>query len=144
MIKGSKIEEQKRLDLMMECGRLEEVQRIDERDNVRTQKQINGHGQIMKQMKERQLKRLKTKEALAQEAQEMLRHTKELDIEEKQSILNRKHQQKILLDDILEANSKAMEKKHVIYAKEREEDDKIMDYLKEKATKEEEFAEEQK
>jgi len=67
-----------------------------------------------------------------------------LEIDDKQQVLNRKHQQKVLLDDILEANQKAVEKKHVIHNKEREEDDQIMQYLVEKATKEAEFAEEQK
>merc|ERR1712194_55903 len=63
---------------------------------------------------------------------------------DKQQILNRKHQQKVLLDDICEANGKAVEKKHQIHAKIKDEDDKVMQYLVEKATKEAEHAEELK
>merc|ERR1712054_502241 len=88
--------------------------------------------------------RTPTKKTLAREAQDMLKHIKELEIDEKQQILNRKHQQKVLLDDICEANTKAVEKKHLIHNKVKEEDDKIMQYLVEKATKEAEIAEEQR
>jgi len=144
LIRGCKVEEQKRLDMMYEVGRLTEVKRVDDQDFRRKKLQKNGHGIIVDQMKERQLKRLKEKEGLAKEAQQMLKHIKELEIDDKQQVLNRKHQQKVLLDDILEANQKAVEKKHDNHAKEREDDDKIMDYLVEKATKEAEFAEETK
>jgi len=144
LIRGANVEEQKRLDMMYELGRLKEVKRVDDRDNRRKDLQRDGHSLIVDQMKERQLKRLKVKENLAREAQEMLKHIKELEIDDKQQILNRKHQQKVLLDDICEANTKAVEKKHQIHAKIKEEDDKVMQYLVEKATKEAELAEEQK
>merc|ERR1712178_524806 len=116
------VEEQKRLDMMYELGRLKEVKRVDDRDNRRKDLQRDGHAVIVDQMKERQLKRLKIKENLAKEAQDMLKHIKELEIDEKQQILNRKHQQKVLLDDICEANTKAVEKKHLIHNKVKEED----------------------
>lgn len=74
----------------------------------------------------------------------MLKHVKELEIEEKQNVLNKKHQKKVMLDDIMEANGKAVEKKHSIHQKERDEDDKIMLYLVEKSQKEAEYVEEQK
>jgi len=144
LIRGCKVEEQKRLDMMYEVTRLKEVKRVDNQDIRRKDLQRDGHSVIVDQMKERQLKRLKEKEGLAKEAQHMLKHIKELEIDDKQQVLNRKHQQKVLLDDILEANQKAVEKKHVIHNKVRDEDDQIMQYLVEKATKEAEFAEEQK
>lgn len=144
LIRGATVEEQKRLDMMYELGRLKEVKRVDDRDNRRKDLQRDGHSLIVDQMKERQLKRLRVKENLAREAQDMLKHIKELEIDDKQQVLNRKHQQKVLLDDICEANGKATEKKHQIYQKIKEEDDKVMLYLVEKATKEAEHAEELK
>merc|ERR1712183_480648 len=109
---------------MFELTRLKEVKRVDDQDNRRKVLQVDGHSIIVDQMKERQLKRLKEKENLAKEAQNMLKHIKELEIDDKQQILNRKHQQKVLLDDICEANTKAVEKKHLIYQKIKDEDDK--------------------
>lgn len=61
-ISGELTKEQKRLDLMMELNRLDTIKRIDDKDLERKELQIEGHGIIVDQMKERQLKRLKEKE----------------------------------------------------------------------------------
>ena len=53
IIDKEKTEEEKRLDLMMELGRIAEVKRIDDRDNFRATLQKKGHGVIVDQMKER-------------------------------------------------------------------------------------------
>merc|ERR1711976_260613 len=59
LIRSAQVEEQKRLDMMYEISRLKEVKRVDDQDERRKNLQKHGHGIIVDQMKERQLKRLK-------------------------------------------------------------------------------------
>jgi len=56
LIRTGKVEEQKRLDMMYELSRLKEVKRVDDQKR-RKDLQKDGHGIIVDQMKERQLKR---------------------------------------------------------------------------------------
>ena len=65
-------------------------------------------------MKEREIKRLKAKEEQAKEAMAMIRHSKQLELEERDKAKNKVKHQKVILDQIMEANNNAIDKKKLI------------------------------
>lgn len=139
-----KVEEQKRLDLMMEIERIKRVKIAEQKDRNRKTKAVAGKKVIIEQMKDREIKRLKFKEEQAKEAMAMVRHSKQLAAEERKKGVQKKQYQKEILDQILEANDQAIEKKKVYEQQEIEEDKRIMEYAVQKAQKEAEYAAEQK
>ena len=61
------VEEQKRLDLMMEIERLKGLQAAEEREKLRVQAQRRGAAVIIDQIKDREVQRLKEREQLERE-----------------------------------------------------------------------------
>lgn len=61
------VEEQKRLDLMMEIERLKGLQAAEEREKHRVQAQRRGAAVIIDQIKDREVQRLKEREQLERE-----------------------------------------------------------------------------
>lgn len=139
-----KIEEEKRLDLMMEVERLRKIKEAEETQAVKKVEVKKGRDVIIDQMKERELKRLKFKQEQAKEAMAMVRHMKQMEDDSKKEIMKKKSIQKRMLDEIYDANQQAAEKKHLIIQREKDEIDKIMKFQMEKAQKEAELAAEAK
>ncbi len=67
------IEEQKRLDLMMEIERLKSLKLQEEREVTRKAAQKQGSLVIIDQIKERELERIKEQEMREREMQQMIR-----------------------------------------------------------------------
>jgi hypothetical protein len=67
------IDEQKRLDLMMEIERLQSLKIQEEREQRRKELQRQGASVIVDQIKERDLERIKEQEMREKEMQQMLR-----------------------------------------------------------------------
>ena len=137
------IEEVKRLDLIMEVGRLKKVRDEEEKERRRRELEKEGRRVIIDQIQDNHLKRLKQMDEQAIEAQEMVAHAQRLKEEELQRELERKARKAETLAEIVRTNHEAMHHKRVLLAQEKEEDDKIMHYLKQKALKEEELQREQ-
>ena len=76
------LEEQKRIDLMMEIERLKTLKMQEEREAARKQAQKEGCLVIIDQIKERELERIKEQELREKEAQMMLQHIENLKQEE--------------------------------------------------------------
>lgn len=143
-IRQKRVEEQKRLDLMMEMERLKKIQVAETKERNLHQQKIAGHKVIIEQMKERELKRLKKKEEQAKEAQAILREMKALEEEERSKALNKIQFQKKVMNEIHQANNIAIEKKQKLKQQEVEEDERIFKYAVTKAQKEAEYLAEQK
>ena len=139
-----KIDEIKRIDLMMEIDRLKAIEDAEAKAASKKEEEYKGKAVIIDQIKEREIDRMLSKDELAKEAQAMLRLAKQLENEEKMNRLKQKETVRIKQDEIYEANQAATEKKQVRYQRERDEDEKIVKYNLEKAEKEAEYLAEQK
>lgn len=137
------VEEIKRLDLMMEVERLKKVREEEEKERKRRELEKEGRRVITDQIQDNHFKRLKQMDEQAFEAQEMIAHAQRLKEEERQHELERKARKVDTLNEIMRTNQDAMQHKRMLLAREKEEDEKIMRYLKEKALKEEELQREQ-
>lgn len=137
------VEREKRLDLMLEVERLKAIQEAEEKEKHWKEQMIEGRHVIVDQMKEREMKRLKIKEEQGKEAAAMVRHMKQLEEEEKRKAIEKKHHQRIILDEIMDANHAAIDKKRIVIQAEIEEDERMMQYALEKAQKEAEYVLEQ-
>ena len=67
------VSEQKRLDLMMEIERLKALRAEDEREKLRVEAKRRGAAVIIEQIKEREVQRIKEREQLEREQQQMVR-----------------------------------------------------------------------
>jgi|Transcript_2235 hypothetical protein len=67
------VAEQKRLDLMMEIERLKALKAEDEREALRQEAKRRGAAVIIEQIKEREQQRLKERELLEREQEQMVR-----------------------------------------------------------------------
>lgn len=72
-LEGEWVEEQKRLDLMMEIERLKGLQAAEKREEARVQAQRKGAAVIIDQIKEREVQRMKDREVLEKEQAQMAR-----------------------------------------------------------------------
>ncbi len=135
--------EEKRKDLMMELERLRKIKFFDEIEQFKREEQRKGHMVIIDQIKEREMQRLRAQEEKEREGQEMLKYARQLQQEEVETNLRKRHQQKLLLDEVYEANQKAIENKKLKAIQEKEEEDRIYRYNVEKARKEAEYLAEQ-
>lgn len=67
------VNEQKRLDLMMEIERLKGLQAAEEKEVARVEAQRRGAAVIIDQIKEREVMRMKEREAIEKEQAQMVR-----------------------------------------------------------------------
>ncbi len=136
------IEEIKRLDLIMEVNRLKKVKEEEEKEQKKRELELAGRRVIIDQINNNHLKRLKELDEQTLEGQEMVAQTIKLQEDEKIRAIELREKKAEALNEILRINSNAMAHKKVLLAQEKEEDDKIMEYLKEKARKEDELQKE--
>merc|ERR1719464_746241 len=66
------VNEQKRLDLMMEIERLKALKAEEERERLRVEAQRRGAAVIIEQIKDREVQRVKEREQLEREQQQMM------------------------------------------------------------------------
>lgn len=132
----SKVEEIKRLDLVMEIERVKGLKEEAEREQKRAEEARAGRAVIVDQIKLNHMRRLKEKEEAAEEATELLRRTKALQQEDLQKAEEKKKFIAKTQDEIVAANERAIGKKKEIIEIEKAENAKIAAYLKEKSEKE--------
>ena len=104
---------------------------------------LKGKEVIVEQIKAREIERLKQREEQEREAQVMVQRMKELQREEEQAAFAKKAKQKKTNEEILEVNRNAIIITEQRKVKERQEDEKNAQYLKEKADQEAEIQAEQ-
>lgn len=129
---------------MMEVERMKAIEKAEAEAKAHSQAVRDGTVVIVDQIKEREVQRMLAKEEQLKEGQLMLRHVKQLEIDEREKRLKNMQFQKLQQDEIYEANQQAIEKKAIKIAREREEEQKIVKYIKEKDQKEAEYLAEQK
>ena len=142
-IREQKKVEEKRKDLMLEVDRLKKIKYYEELEKKKKEELIAGRSVIIDQIKERELQRLRAQEEKEREGQEIIKLIKQLQKEEAQGNLDRKHKQKLRQDEIYEANLKAIAAKQSKIDQEKLEEQKIIEYNIEKARKDAEYQAEQ-
>ena len=142
-IRKQKITEEKKLDHMMELERLKKIKEEEENEQRRYEEEKKSRAFIIDQIQSNNIKRLKKADEQSKEAQEMLLHVKQMQLEEQNSNMDKRYRQKEALDEILKSNKDSTTYKQNLIEMDRQDDEKIMKYLKEKAAKEEEMFKEQ-
>jgi hypothetical protein len=130
------VDEQKRLDLMMEIERLKSLQLQEEREVARKHAQIQGAAVIVDQIRERELERIKVQEMREREMLQMLRQTEQLKVEESKVTEAKKVRAARLMVEVEEANRRAMDSKEYKKLEEKSEEMKIVEYNRQKAMRE--------
>jgi hypothetical protein len=143
-IVGAKKTEEKRKDLMMEIERLKKIKYYEELEKSKKEELKSGHMVIIDQIKEREMDRLRKQEEKEREGQEIIRGIKQLEVDEANSALKKKTFQKKMLDEIYDANHKAISVKQYRIIEEKAEEEKIVAYNIEKAQKDAEYQAEQR
>ena len=132
------LEEQKRIDLMMEIERLKTLRMQEEREAARKQAQKEGCMVIIDQIKEREMERIREQEMREKEAQMMLKHIDALKQEEVKMALSKKERAALMMTEVESANHKAIEVKGGKVLEEKDLEQKIVDYNRARAGREEE------
>ena len=138
------VEEQKRLDLMMEIERLKSLKLQEEREVKRKDARKQGALVIIDQIKERELDRIKEQEMREREMHQMIRQAEQLKEEELKALHVKKERAVRMMGEVEEANKRAIEVKENRKKEEKDLEQQIVDYNRNKALREEEKAAELK
>lgn len=112
------LEEQKKLDLMMEIERLKDLKEQQEREVRRKVAVKKGSIVIIDQIKDREVARQREQEVLEKEKAQMLSHIEKLKQEDLDSAAAKKQRVKIMMEEVAVANKQAIQVKE--QAKERD------------------------
>lgn len=131
-LKQKEVEEQRRLDQIMEQNRLKALDREQEQERIRAEERRKGAAVIVDQLREREQERIRLREAKELEAGLMISEMKDRErqaVEERQLkvLAGRK-----LLEEILTSNQEQAVMKSLKKQQEIDEDRRIAEYLKEK------------
>lgn len=122
------VDENKRLDLMMEIERLKSIQHQEELEQKRKEAQRHGALIIIEQIKERELDRIKEQELLEKEKHQMVEQINKLKAEEELQVKREKERARKLLEEVENSNNEAQTVKRVKAEENRRLDDEILQY----------------
>merc|ERR1711985_142412 len=126
-------EEEMRLDEVMEQERVRAVELYEQREAQRAVDRKHGKDVIVEQIKARERERLLQQEILEQERDGMLRQLERLKEEDLLKSEMKKEAAKKLMEEVAESNSQMTRLKELKRNREKEEDARIAQYLKDKA-----------
>lgn len=138
-IKKEITEEDKRLDAMMETDRVRALKEYEDRDNAKRLERLMGAQVLHQQIEEREQHSLLEQEKKDQETKAMLQYLEKLKQEDMAALVNKRNVQKAVMQDVARANEEILAQKEQQNARAQMEDAKVMEYLKEKALREEEY-----
>lgn len=137
IIKKELTEEETRLDHMMEHERQRQIKLQEEYEEIKKQKKYEAAGVIRHQIAAREEASILEEEAKEQEARAMRRKQELMEEEDIQQLLARKVEQKVMAKELLESNELQKHAKEKAKEQDRALDLKVMEFLKEKAEREE-------
>ncbi|XP_063061143.1 cilia- and flagella-associated protein 45 isoform X2 [Engraulis encrasicolus] len=137
------MEEERRLDAMMEVERLRALETQDKIDQLRKQQRIQGKMCILKQIEERTEDRLLQDELREQEGQQMLETLERMQIEELEALERKRDDQHRLQQEIKRINEESLLAKERKREEERLTDLRAMEYTRQKLQREAEYEAEQ-
>lgn len=110
-LEGEWVDEQRRLDLMMEIERLKSLKLQEEREILRKQAQKKGSLVIIDQIKERELDRIKEQEMREREMQQMVRQAEQVKKDELVLVAAKKERAIRMMGEVDVANKRALDVK---------------------------------
>ncbi|KAL1499597.1 hypothetical protein AB1Y20_011796 [Prymnesium parvum] len=142
VMQKEKLEEERRLDTVMEVERLKALRMYEEREMRKKEDQRVGAEVIINQMKERERERVRQLELQDQEREAMLRQNEDLKNEELLQAQLKKEAGKKLLEEVSISNADQITLKKREKEKEKDEDRRIAAYLRDREMREQELAQE--
>jgi len=141
-IKKEILEEDKRLDQMMESDRLRVLAAYEDRDSSKRMERFKGAQVLHQQIEENEQSRLLEQEKKDQETKAMLQYLEKLKHEDMDALIKKRDNQKTILKDVARANDEIQKMKDFQKEREKMEDQKVMEYLKDKQAREEAYEKE--
>jgi hypothetical protein len=132
------VEEQKKLDLMMEIERLKVLKREEEVEAKKVDQRLKGKQIIIDQIQERTIQRMKEQEMREKERLQLLANIEKMRKEDEVVAEEKRKQVNELVKQAAEANSQALIQKQRRVEEAKKLDDEIVAYQKEKDLKEQE------
>merc|ERR1719230_2278758 len=141
-VQSEREEEERQLDMMMEIERLKALKMYEEREKARLDDQRRGAQVIVEQIKDRQVMRMREEESRDQERSFILKQIDALKEEEVEQQKAKKMAAGRLMNEVNAANSAAMKIKEDKMLAEKLEDQKILEYQRDRDRRERELEEE--
>ena len=120
------LEEQKRLDIMMEIERLKGIKADREKEERRAIATKKGAEELINQIRERDLIRQQQDEILEKEKKQMAINIQKAQDEEKEKVRQRQHRMQVMSDEIKKANVAAISLKEEAKVREKQLEDEII------------------
>jgi len=142
VMQKEKLEEERRLDTIMEVERLKALKMYEERETRRHEDQRTGAQVIINQMKERERERVRQLELQDQEREAMLKQNEDLKNEELRQQQIKKEAGKKLLEEVAMSNADQIMLKKREKEKGKDEDRRIAAYLRDREIREQDLQQE--
>ncbi|KAM4628415.1 cilia- and flagella-associated protein 45 [Polymixia lowei] len=143
-IQAELMEEERRLDAIMELDRRRATEIQEQLDELRKQQKIQGKKQIINQIEERLEDRLLQEEVKEQEGLQLLENLERMQLEELEALDRKREEQMRLQQEIIRINTEALQTKEQKREEERLADIRAMEYTRKKMEREAEYEAEQK
>ncbi|XP_051934451.1 cilia- and flagella-associated protein 45 isoform X2 [Hippocampus zosterae] len=138
------LQEEKRLDAMMEAERRKFLDRLEQTDELRKQERISGKQQIFQQMQQRLEEKLVQEELKEQEKDETREKQARMNMEDLMALKKRRDEQQRLHQEVMRINAETLRAQQLRREEEKLADRKEMEYIKNKLQREAEYEAEQK
>ena len=142
-IVGEMTEEEKRLDTMMEVDRQNAIKIQEEIEKRRKEERLMGAAKLLDQIQENEQERLFDLERKDQENIQMQKYIEKMMDEDRVGLEKKKLEQTSLREDLNKANEDQMQRKIVKQEQEKVEEQKVIEYMKQKAEREAAYEKEQ-
>lgn len=143
LIQNEMVEEERRLDMMMEVDRQNAIKVQEEIERKRKEEQLLGAAKLMEQIDENEQERLLELERKDQENIQMQRYIEKLMVEDQSSLERKKEEQIGLREELNKANADILKRKELKVLQEKAEEMKVIEFQKAKAEREQAFEREQ-
>ncbi|CAL8360778.1 unnamed protein product [Merluccius merluccius] len=138
-IRGELMEEDRRLDAMMELHRRQAIETQEQIDMLRKEQRIRGKQQIIDQMEVRREEQVLREELKEQEARQLLDDLEKIQLEELEALERKKDQQSRLQEEIVRINTETIQAKEQKKEQEKLADQKAIEYTQQKMEREAEY-----
>ena len=135
---------EERLDSLMEIDRLKAIQKYEANERKKLSARHDDAEMIRAQIREREKQKILAEERLDQEKIIMKEMIKAQELEAAKDKQRKKEEGAKLLAEVLEANREALREKQLAKQREREEDERILKFMADKAAEEEAWEEEKR
>lgn len=142
-VRGEMEDEEKRLDMMMEVDRQNAIKIQEEIEKKRKEERLLGAAKLLDQITENEQERLFELERKDQENIQMQRYVEHMMDEDRVSLDKKKAEQLALRNELNKANDEILARREIKKEQEKAEELKVIEYMKQKAEREQAFEREQ-